>query len=63
MNKAELKNRFSQLLDEIELNEQTIETFYEFETKSVDLLNDLSRTVIEQAIGKAGKDYRKKKHN
>jgi len=61
MNKAELKNRFSQLLDEIELNEQTIETFYEFETKSVELLNDLSRTVIEQAIGKASKDYRKKK--
>jgi hypothetical protein len=61
MNKAKLLKQFSQLLDEIELNEQQEESFYDFETKSVELLNEMSRNVIEQSIGKSGKDYRKKK--
>lgn len=53
--------QFGQLLDEIELTEKKAESFYEFETKSVDLLTELSRDVIEQTIGKSGEDYRKKK--
>ena len=61
MDKAKLLKQFSQLLDEIELSEQYAASFYEFETKSVKLLNEMSRVVIEQSIGKAGKDYRKKK--
>ena len=61
MNKAKLLNQFSQLLDEIELKEKTSESFYEFETKSVELLTELNRNVMEQAIGEAGEDYRKKK--
>ena len=61
MNKAKLLNQFSQLLDEIELKEKTSESFYEFETKSVELLTEMNRNVIEQAIGEAGEDYRKKK--
>jgi len=63
MDKAKLLNQFSQLLDEIELKEKTAESFYEFETKSVELLKELSRNVIEQTIGEADEDYRKKKHN
>ncbi len=61
MDKAKLLNQFSQLLDEIELKEKTAESFYEFETKSVELLKELSRNVIEQTIGEADEDYRKKK--
>ncbi len=61
MDKAKLLNQFSQLLDEIELKEKSASSFYEFETKSVELLKELSRKVIEQAIGEAGEDYRKKK--
>ncbi len=61
MDKAKLMKQFGQLLDEIELKEKSAESFYEFETKSVELLKELSRKVIEQAIGEAGEDYRKKK--
>jgi hypothetical protein len=61
MDKAKLLKQFSQLLDEIEFTEQHAETFYEFETTSVKLLNEMSRDVIEDSIGKSGKDYRKKK--
>ncbi len=61
MDKAKLMKQFGQLLDEIELKEKSAESFYEFETKSVKLLKALSRKVIEQAIGEAGEDYRKKK--
>ncbi len=61
MDKAKLIKQFSQLLDEIEFNEQSTESFYDFEVKSVELLNEMSRNVVEQSIGKAGKDYRKKK--
>jgi len=61
MDRAKLLKQFSQLLDEIEFNEQHAKNFYEFEIKSVELLKAMNRDVLEQSIGKAGNDYRKKK--
>ena len=61
MNKAKLMKEFSQLLDEIEHLEKTASGFYDFEKESVGLLTKMSKEIIEQSIGKAGKDYRKKK--
>jgi hypothetical protein len=61
MDKAKLLKEFSQLLDEIETLEKTASGFYDYEKGSVELLTKMSKDVIEQGIGKASGDYRKKK--
>lgn len=61
MDKAKLLKEFSQLLDDIETLEQTAVGFYDYEKESVKLLTRMNKDVIEQGIGKASKDYRKKK--
>ncbi|MFZ1751192.1 MAG: hypothetical protein WAU01_13400 [Saprospiraceae bacterium] len=61
MDKAKLLEKFSQLLDEIELKEQTAENFYDFEEFCVEQLQDLNRNVVEHSIGLEKENYRKKK--
>ena len=61
MDKAKLLKEFSQLLDDIETLEQTAVGFYDYEKESVKLLTRMNKDVIEHGIGKASKDYRKKK--
>lgn len=61
MDKARLIIEFSQLLDEIETLEKTASGFYDYEEGCVKLLTAMNKDVIEQSIGKASQDYRKKK--
>ncbi|MBK8055829.1 MAG: hypothetical protein IPK35_21775 [Saprospiraceae bacterium] len=61
MDRAKLLEKFSQLLDEIELKEQTAENFYDFEKFCVEQLQELNRNVVERSIGVEKENYRKKK--
>ena len=61
MDKVKLLNQFSQLLNEIELKEQTSENFYDFEKFCVDQLQKINLDVVTQTIGGEQNNYRKKK--
>ncbi len=61
MDKAKLMTEFSQLLNEIEHQEQTAKGFYDYEAKCVELFREMNRSILEESIGKSTKDYRKKK--
>lgn len=60
MDKAKLKAEFSQLLDEIELLEQTAGGFYDYEQEFVKLHLEMGAKILEESIG-TSTNYRKKK--
>ncbi len=61
MDKAKLLEKFSQLLNEIELKEQTAENFYDYEKFCVEQLQKMNKEVVVQGVGEERNNYRKKK--
>lgn len=60
MDKAKLKEKFSQLLDDIE-NLKRHEDFYTYEKEFVENFEEFGKGLFEESLGKRTENRRKKK--
>jgi hypothetical protein len=61
MDKAKLKELFSQLVNDIDHQEKNAEGFYDFEKECLQIFKTFENEVIEEFIGEKADNHRKKK--
>ena len=60
MNEVKLRQQFDQFLSNVK-NLKGTESFYEYESKFVELSQEFAREIVESSLGEVAKDRRKKK--
>ena len=60
MNEVKLRQQFDQFLSSVK-NLKGTESFYEYESKFIELSQEFSKELFESSLGELAKDRRKKK--